>query len=150
MVPGHPPYFGEILVHWGLWLLTISPSISGRVTGGAKSAQYGSVIAPLFTMVLLLFGSGIPTAEKPTAEKYFLMSHSPNSSSADGGPIWRNYKDYLARTSILIPIPPTIYRPLPQFVKTWLLLDLPFFKFDEEKDGRDAIEKEEKKQRQGA
>ena len=78
------------------------------------------------------------------------MSHSPNSSSADGGPIWRNYKDYLARTSILFPIPPGLYRPLPRFVKTWLLLDLPFFKFDEEKDGSKAIEKEEQKRRQSA
>jgi hypothetical protein len=78
------------------------------------------------------------------------MSHSPNSSSADGGPIWRNYKDYLARTSILVPIPPAVYRPLPNFVKTWVLFDLPFFRFDEEKDGREAIEKEERKQHQSA
>jgi hypothetical protein len=49
-----------------------------------------------------------------------------------------------------VPIPPIIYRPLPQFVKTWLLLDLPFFKFDEQKDGAAAIEKEERKQQQGA
>jgi hypothetical protein len=78
------------------------------------------------------------------------MSHSPNSSSADGGPIWRNYKDYLACTSILWPIPPALYRPLPKFVKTWLLFDLPFFKFDEDKDGGKAIEKEEQKRRQSA
>jgi hypothetical protein len=30
----------------------VSPSTNGHITGGAKSAQYGSVVAPLFTMVL--------------------------------------------------------------------------------------------------
>ncbi|KAJ9120616.1 hypothetical protein QFC22_002545 [Naganishia vaughanmartiniae] len=103
-------------------------------------------------MVLLLFGSGLPTAEKPTAEKYFLMSHSPSSpaSNRDSGAVWRNYKEYLNSTSILVPIPPKIYRPLPKAVKTWLLLDLPFYRFDERKDGDKAIEKEEQKRRQDA
>lgn len=78
------------------------------------------------------------------------MSHSPANESRDNGAIWRNYKEYLGRTSILVPIPPAVYRPLPQFVKTWLLFDLPFFKFDERTDGKKALEKEERKQRQDA
>lgn len=82
-----------------------------------------------------------------------MMSHSPSSSSngnRDSGAVWRNYKEYLKSTSILIPIPPKIYRPLPKAVKTWLLLDLPFYRFDEQKDGEKAIEKEEQKRRQDA
>lgn len=74
------------------------------------------------------------------------MSHSPTSDSADGGPIWRNYKQYLRSTSCIVPIPNAIYRPLPQFVKTWLLLDLPMYKFDEDKDGQQAIQEERDKQ----
>lgn len=54
--------------------------------------------------------------------------------------IWTNYKAYLARTSIVIPIPPPLYRPLPEWVKRTVLLDFPMFRFDEEKDGTAALE----------
>jgi hypothetical protein len=96
----------------------------------------------------LLFLSGMPTAEKPTAKKFFLMSHSQTSSSADGGSTWQNYKTYLRETSALIPLPRTLYRPLPRAVKTWLLFDLPIYQFDEGKDGKEAVEEERRKQRE--
>jgi hypothetical protein len=50
------------------------------------------------------------------------------------------YKEYLRSTSILIPIPRVIYKPLPIFIKRWVLLDLPMFHFDEERDGPKALE----------
>ena len=86
---------------------------------------------------LLMFGSGMPTAEKPQARKFFLMSHGPNSSNSSA---WENYKEYLRSTSILIPIPPQIYRSLPVVVKRTLFLDLPIYRFDEKTDGAAAIE----------
>ncbi|OCF37508.1 hypothetical protein I316_00633 [Kwoniella heveanensis BCC8398] len=155
----HPPYFGEIVIHWGLWVLCVTPTLSGALPASAKRAQYAAVTAPLFTMVLLLFLSGIPTAEKPTAKKYFLMSHPTSSSTSDGGnggnssfshpepsnEIWSEYKQYLKRTSILFPVPPSLYAPLPEAVKRTVLLDLPMFKFDENKDGKEALEQERKK-----
>lgn len=142
----HPPYFGEIILQWGIWILTISPSTNGRVDGGAKSAQYGAVVGPIFTTLLLLFASGIPTAEKPTGKKFYLQSYSPNPDREnDGGSTWRHYKGYLDRTSLLIPIPPALYKPLPRWVKTWVLLDLPMYQFDEKKDGEKAIEEERQK-----
>lgn len=95
-----------------------------------------------------MFASGVPTAEKPTAKKFYLMSHSPNpSKNPDGGHAWSHYKRYLNRTSILFPIPPQIYVKLPQFVKTWVLLDLPMYQFKEEKDGQEAEEEERGKMR---
>jgi hypothetical protein len=94
----------------------------------------------------LLFASGIPTAEKPTAKKFYLQSYSPNPDREnDGGSTWRHYKGYLDRTSLLIPIPPALYKPLPRWVKTWVLLDLPMYRFDEKKDGEKAIEEERQK-----
>lgn len=100
-----------------------------------------------------MFLSGLPTAEKPTAKKFFLMSHSPEASQGETSfshpeaknDIWDNYKAYLSRTSVLIPLPPQLYRPLPELVKRTLLLDFPIYRFDENKDGREALEEERKK-----
>ncbi|WWC59242.1 uncharacterized protein I303_101792 [Kwoniella dejecticola CBS 10117] len=156
----HPPYFGEITLHWGLWLLCLTPTVNGALPKSAKSAQYAAILAPVFTMVLLLFASGLPTAEKPTAKKFFLMSYpsvregqldpSGNSSSRFSTPeaendIWANYKAYLKRTSIIIPFPPSLYVHFPEWVKRSILLDLPTFRFDEQVDGKEALEEERKK-----
>jgi hypothetical protein len=95
---------------------------------------------------LLMFASGIPTAEKPTAKKYFLMSHATRSSSSSNlsdspeyPDAWEKYKNYLASTSILLPIPPLLYRPLPSWLKKTVLLDFPMYSFDEAKDGKEAL-----------
>ncbi|WVQ69024.1 uncharacterized protein L199_007236 [Kwoniella botswanensis] len=152
----HPPYFGEITLHWGLWLLCLTPTTNGALPKSAKSAQYAAILAPLFTMVLLLFASGLPTAEKPTAKKYFLMSYPSSSNSTSAGErgfslpeaendIWSNYKSYLKRTSIIIPFPPSLYARFPEWLKRSVLLDLPMFRFDEGKDGREAWEEERRK-----
>lgn len=102
-----------------------------------------------------MFLSGLPTAEKPAAKKMFLMSHSPEDRPSTQGEsfsnpepkndVWDNYKSYLKRTSVLIPIPPQLYRPMPEFIKRTVLLDFPFYRFDENKDGREALEEERKK-----
>lgn len=95
------------------------------------------------TTVLLIFVSGLPPAEKPTQKKYFLMQHGPKSESNTK---YDDYKRFMSRTSILFPIPPKIYAPLPTWLKRTLLLDFPMFQFDGEgKEGREAIEEEKKK-----
>ncbi|OSD01432.1 DUF1295-domain-containing protein [Trametes coccinea BRFM310] len=127
----HPPYFGEILCWWGIWTLSIAPSVQGYLSGSARSAQLGTLVSPLFTMVVLLFGSGVPTAEKPVAQKFHAMSypadthpqHAPHSAA------WANYQAYRAQTSILLPVPPGLYRALPTWVKRWVLLDLPMYEW---------------------
>ena len=93
-----------------------------------------------------MFASGVPTAEKPQAKKYFLLTHGAQSRGEQSS-AWDNYKKYLHETSILIPIPPAIYRPLPQFVKTWFLFDLPQYQFREETDGREALAEQLKEER---
>ena len=98
---------------------------------------------------LLLFASGIPTAEKPTAKKYYLVSNGVNSKD-EYAAAWPKYKSYLNSTSILIPLPPALYRPLPQFIKQYLLLDFPIFSFDENVDGPEAVEEDRKKASQGS
>ena len=91
-----------------------------------------------------MFASGIPTAEKPTAKKYFLLAKGAGAKE-EYRDAWLNYKEYLRSTSVLIPLPPALYRPLPQLIKTALLFDFPMYRFDENTDGPEAIEEERKK-----
>jgi len=133
----HPPYFGEMMCWWGIWILCISPSTNGNLSSSAKAAQYGSIVSPVFTVLILMFGSGVPTAEKPQARKFFLMSYGVNAKDEHANS-WRQYKEYLKKTSILIPLPPALYRRLPGIIKSTLLLDFTIYRFDEEKDGAAA------------
>lgn len=103
-----------------------------------------------------MFASGLPTAEKPTAKKFFLMSQ-PTSTSSSSHPTdsdaqpeypaaWSKYKKYLASTSILVPIPPALYRPLPEWVKKTVLFDFPMYRFDEGRDRRDALDERRRRE----
>jgi hypothetical protein len=67
-----------------------------------------------------------------------VLSHK-EGADAEESMGWLAYKEYLNQTSILVPIPRTIYRPLPSFVKRYVLLDLPIFQFDEKIDGPKAL-----------
>ncbi|KAH9917646.1 uncharacterized protein BXZ73DRAFT_105470 [Epithele typhae] len=133
----HPPYFGEILCWWGIWTLAVAPSVSGTVSPGARAAQLAALVSPLFTMVLLLFGSGVPTAEKPAAQKYYKMSYPDDDSGTDNdfherqpqNAAWANYQTYRAQTSILVPMPPALYRVLPRWLKQTVFLDLPMYEW---------------------
>ncbi len=77
----HPNYFGEILLWWGLFLIT-APTLKGL--------EWITVIGPVTITLFLLKVSGIPLLEKQGDEKY--------GSNPD-------YQVYKKRTSILIPLP---------------------------------------------
>jgi len=94
-----------------------------------------------------MFGSGIPTAEKPTAKRFFILSQGPNAREEHAA-AWENYKGYLQKTSILIPLPPFLYRPLPSVIKKTLLLDFPIYQFDESTDGAAALEEAKKREQE--
>ncbi|KAF9054321.1 hypothetical protein BJ165DRAFT_1337417 [Panaeolus papilionaceus] len=134
----HPPYFGEMMCWWGIWILCLSPTTNGALPSASRSAQYGSIVSPIFTVLLLMFASGIPTAEKPTAKKFYLMSvgSAPQDEQA-----WDRYHAFLNETSILIPLPPALYRPLPTWLKRTLLLDFPIYQFKAPAE-RGALEEE--------
>jgi hypothetical protein len=85
---------------------------------------------------ILMFGSGLPTAEKPTAKKFFLLSYAQDTQFVGA---WSHYQEYLKDTSILLPIPPSIYRSLPTIVKRTILMDFPMYNFNEEEDGIAAL-----------
>jgi len=136
----HPPYFGEMMCWWGIWILCLSPTTNGSLPPSVKAAQYGAIVSPIFTVLLLMFASGVPTAEKPQAKRYYLKTYGPQPNKAHPN-AWPQYQAYLNRTSILIPLPQALYSRLPGWIKRTVLLDFPMYRFDENgEDGRRAMD----------
>jgi len=79
----HPNYFGEIVLWVGIAIIAL-PLLSGWT--------YLTLISPVFIFVLLTRISGLPMLEKRADEKW------------GGQP---DYEAYKARTSILVPLPPS-------------------------------------------
>ncbi len=73
----HPNYFGEAVLWWGLWC----------VAGAAPGVQW-TVVGPLLLTWLLLRVSGVRLLESD------LLREKPA------------YRDYVARTSAFLPMPP--------------------------------------------
>lgn len=105
----HPNYFGEILLWWGIFVISTA-ELSARAWG------WGAVASPLFTMAILLFFSGMPLGEKSNDKKY---GANPGS----------DYWEYKRRTSILIPMPPSIFSKLPSLIKFLLFFEWPLYTY---------------------
>lgn len=99
----HPNYFGEILVWWGVYALAL-PDL--------HSAALPALASPLLVSTLLMFISGVPILEHGANTKY-----GRNEA----------YQAYKRKTSILLPMPPSLYERLPDAVKKWVLLDFPWY-----------------------
>lgn len=105
----HPNYFGEILVWWGAFLLSVEV-IDGKF--------WTAILSPLFLMAILLFLSGIPLLEQKADERY---RTNPE------------YVAYKKCTSPLILLPPVIYGKLATILKTIFFCEFPFYNhFDED------------------
>jgi len=77
----HPNYFGEITLWIGIFVSASSI---------AKNAGWLMVLSPVWTIILLVFSSGIPLAERTAMKKYGKVP---------------GYKDYVKNVSVLIPLP---------------------------------------------
>ncbi len=71
----HPNYFGEVVLWWAIFLVTFSTRFS-----------LINLLSPILISFLILFVSGVPLAEKRLRKTV-------------------NYKDYINRTSVFIPLP---------------------------------------------
>lgn len=99
----HPNFFGEMVIWWGLYLASVND---------LKGAEHAAVASPIFITLLLLFVSGLPILEKSADRRY---------GRKDG------YFEYKRRTSVLIPIPPSLYVHIPAFLKSTILLDFKIY-----------------------
>ncbi|XP_035678777.1 uncharacterized protein LOC118417339 [Branchiostoma floridae] len=106
----HPNYFGEILLWWGMFLISTSV-----IQGG----QWAGIIGPVFITSILLFLSGIPLLEKKSDERYGKVEA---------------YREYKRSTSPLVPLPPYFYGRLPDAVKCFVCCEFPLYNTMDEAD----------------
>ena len=120
----HPNFCGEILLWWGIFCLCApqfeaSRDASGAGVPGTATWGYATIVSPILTMLLLLFASGMPTAEGVNQRRFL---RTPAQKAA--------FLEYRGRTSPLIPLPPSLYAALPITVKRWLLFELSMYETD--------------------
>uniref|UniRef100_A0A7S2V608 Steroid 5-alpha reductase C-terminal domain-containing protein n=1 Tax=Fibrocapsa japonica TaxID=94617 RepID=A0A7S2V608_9STRA len=110
----HPNYFGEILLWWGLFVVSSSvfdPNVDGNGSNQVSSElKYGyfTILGPILTTAILMFASGIPLLEKSAQAKYGST---------------QEYRDYIEQTSVLVTLPPIIFKAVPKAVKSFLFCE---------------------------
>lgn len=109
----HPNYFGEILMWYSMYAVSI---IQLDKLDDSWWWILINAFCPVFTTLILLFFSGMPTAEGAALKRL-----------ADRGDLeeWNKYAD---ETSPLIPWP--CYRPVPDFLKLLLCCEFPMYKYN--------------------
>mmetsp|Transcript_1197 Transcript_1197/g.2645 ORF Transcript_1197/g.2645 Transcript_1197/m.2645 type:complete len:316 (-) Transcript_1197:360-1307(-) len=110
----HPNFFGEMMMWWAIFLIA-TPVLY------ASESRWGwvTVLSPVFTMVILLFLSGMPTAEGDSQKRFLKTAESRDKFLA-----------YRQQTSPLIPLPPPLYRPLPLCLKRVLFFEWKMYETD--------------------
>lgn len=129
-----PNYFGEILLWWGMFVLSLGAYFTTTNTADTRQLIAG-IASPLITMALLLGLSGIPLAERPTQEKFWRMKQEKVELQPHRGPQteadpWLRMVNFRKRTSLLVPIPPMIYAPIPQWIKRAFLFDWKCYEYN--------------------
>lgn len=109
-----PNYFGEILLWWGIFLMSLDHNANSGF-----SVSYVGLISPIFITLLLLFLSGIPLSEKGSQKRYLGANASQESKDM--------YLEYRKTTSVLIPLPNSLYGALPLWFKRIFLFELPIY-----------------------
>lgn len=104
-----------------IYMIAVNPAAYHNVPpgSGGYAALYASCVGWILLTVLLMFVSGLTLQERPGAKKRY-----------EKGTGWPAYEKYLHDTSILIPMPPVIWRNLPVFVKRTIGLEFPIYVFD--------------------
>jgi len=116
----HPNYFGELAIWWGIFVVTVPVWLESGEGNG-----WSTIVSPLFTMLILLFLSGMPTAEGQALKRYY----------TNGDAVKADYVAYRARTAPVIPCCPPVYEVLPSWFKCAFCCEFSRYTFKEEEEG---------------
>ena len=110
----HPNYWGEMCIWWGIWLAAAWPFILDASDGNwAGLFLILTLLSPLFTTFLMVFGSGTLISERKFDADYRASQYDE----------WHNY---LQGTS---PMTPCFgYKFLPHPLKVLLCCEFPFYR----------------------
>lgn len=116
----HPNYFGEIMIWTGLFV-----SAANVIVASTSSPGFGwlTAISPVFTTLVLLFVSGLPTAEGQSLKRFYMGD--------DKGAKW---EEYAQGTSPIIPFPRSLYRRIPATIKKMFCCEYDRYKYCPEMD----------------
>jgi len=114
-VSRHPNYFGEILVWVGIFIISTSICVS---------VEWVGVLSPVFTASILLFLSGIPLLEQKSDQRHKMKE---------------GYLEFKEKTSPLVPLPTSLYRILPAFIKCFFCCEFPLYNYLDEEGERTPI-----------
>lgn len=115
-VSRHPNFFGEIAMWWGVFVMAVPVAQAPDALWSVGAGVVLALVGPLLTMVILLFLSGMPTAEGES-QRRFLRNAEVRVA----------FLRYRAATSPLVPLPPALYRALPLWVKRLFLFEWPMY-----------------------
>ena len=80
---------------------------------------WATIASPLFTMLVLLFVSGLPTAEGANLARYYAKGKG------------EEWEEYTGKTSPLIPLPTALYHALPRIIKKLFCCEFGFLQYKE-------------------
>lgn len=109
----HPNYYGEIMMWWGAFIAVL-PMVR---QDGWSAAGVASITSPVFTMIILLFGSGLPTAEGENLRRYY---------KSGNGDAW---EEYASKTSPLVLMPNCLYAALPTCMRRAFCCEFNFLRY---------------------
>jgi steroid 5-alpha reductase family enzyme len=118
----HPNYFGEILIWWGAFIccVPIIPLING--SSGTIAAGFVTLLSPIFTMFILIFGTGVPQAEGKNLSRYYKAGNGDN---------WEKYAN---QTPPIVIFPNSLYACMPICMKTFCCCELSSYRYRKEQE----------------
>lgn len=107
----HPNYFGEIMIWWGIFV-----SCTAGFEASGYGEGYGTVASPILTMLILLFLSGVPSAEGSSWGRY--------TKNPEYRPV---VLEYIESVPPVVPFPSPVYRVLPGWCKAAFCCEFPMY-----------------------
>ena len=134
-----------MLLQFRIYLVALGPTAYSIVPkgSGAAAAQVASIAGSCLLCVLLLFVSGLTLQERSGGKKKF-------ENDGPDGEKWKKYKKWTERTSMLVPMPSSLWNRLPVVLKRTIGFEWLIYVFVPERDADVTKVKSQQQQQEDA